>query len=36
MYVELKINDNKIDFFIEYLQSFKGIIEYIQIRDNGY
>jgi len=35
MYVELKINDNKIDFFMEYLQSFKeGIIEDIQIREN--
>ena len=35
MYVELKINDNKIDFFMEYLQSFKeGIIEHIQIKEN--
>jgi hypothetical protein len=35
MYVELKINDNKIDFFMEYLQSFKeGIIENIQVREN--
>ncbi len=37
MYVELKINDNKIDFFMEYLQSFKeGIIEHIQIKENEY
>ena len=37
MYVELKINDNKIDFFLEYLQSFKeGIIEHIQVRGNGH
>ncbi len=34
MYIELKINDAKIDFFLEYLQSFKdGIIENIDIKE---
>ncbi len=34
MYIELKINDAKIDFFLEYLQSFKdGIIENINIKE---
>ncbi len=33
MYIELKINDAKMDFFLEYLQSFKeGIIEHIDIK----
>ncbi len=34
MYIELKINDAKVDFFLEYLQSFKdGIIENIDIKE---
>jgi len=34
MYIELKINDAKIDFFLEYLRSFKdGIIENIDIKE---
>jgi hypothetical protein len=34
MYIELKINDAKMDFFLEYLQSFKdGIIENIDIKE---
>jgi len=34
MYIELKINDAKIDFFLEYLKSFKdGIIESIEIKE---
>ena len=34
MYIELKINDAKIDFFLEYLKSFKeGVIENIDIKE---
>jgi len=35
MHIELQINDEKADFFLEYLNSFKnGVIENITIKKN--
>lgn len=35
MYIELKINDGRVDFFLEYLHSLKeGIIEKIEIKQD--
>ena len=35
MHIELQINENRVEFFLEYLNSLKdGIIEKMEIRQN--